>query len=272
MAIPLSAAAAAAATTVAEKMKIHLPLHVGYATRGEATEALHLALLRSAGSDCKIDSGRSGKDRVTLRCPSSMKPVKGARAKWRALDLGDFACPQKEGEGYIAHRNRRMVELEEFAESQGHCGFKAVLVRGGSCDGGGAGGGGGSCGDSEPTWYFKIMDSGLNFKMHSDDCIVVGKATGRVARCLVKASAKADPSLSCASAIINITGDDSQMSIAMMPSKASMYRAMNKIKWEGEAFYEENWARLEVYLRDLRKLNNNVHVVLEKDEDNHFER
>ena len=58
----------------------------------------------------------------------------------------------------------------------------------------------------------------------------------------------------------------------MMPSKASMYRAMNKIKWEGEAFYEENWARLEVYLRDLRKLNNNVHVVLEKDEDNHFER
>ena len=58
----------------------------------------------------------------------------------------------------------------------------------------------------------------------------------------------------------------------MLPSASSLYRAQQSVRTEGDKYYDVNWARLEDYLNELDELNNDCHVVIEKNPDNSFKR
>ena len=58
-----------------------------------------------------------------------------------------------------------------------------------------------------------------------------------------------------------------------VPSDSSINRAQNKVRHEGDKWYEEDWARLEEDLLKLKEDNGaNVHVDIKKDEKGHWVR
>ena len=67
-----------------------------------------------------------------------------------------------------------------------------------------------------------------------------------------------------------MTGENTTVSLPMLPSKSSLYRAKLSVKHNADGLYTENWAKLESYLEQLAHLNPSMRVVLEKDDGNRF--
>jgi hypothetical protein len=172
---------------------------------------------------------------LTTTAGKSDKSKRGS-TKWAAADLPGFSCTQKDGESNHAFARRRALELEAFAEGSGAalCSFKAILKR--------------KVVNGDAKWSFNVNDDGSNFKEHAGTCFAFAKPQGRVLQRMLRENITADPSLSRGGMEIALTGAAASLTAATVPSRSSLYRASGEIKHESDAWYTEDWARMETYI------------------------
>ena len=120
-------------------------------------------------------------------------------------------------------------------------------------------------------WRFIVFpDTDLNFKMHSDECLCLPSIKGKALVSAMKPILAGNNSLSGKEVVNALTGSQTGLSIAMLPSKSALNRAQLAVRNEDDGWYTQNWGRLEKYLQDLAHGNTHLRVVLQKDDNNRF--
>ena len=149
----------------------------------------------------------------------------------------------------------------DLAEDEDVCPFKAVL-RGPS--------------KHRTGWCFDNFtedDDGPKYWIdHSDECVSCAKLTGEALYSVVSSSSvAANPTLPQEKVIkelCKVAGIDE----SMLPSSSALYRSQFGLKHASDAWYEQDWKRLEAYLVELGDLNPSWRVTLEKDNQGRFKR
>ena len=106
--------------------------------------------------------------------------------------------------------------------------------------------------------------------MHSDECLCLPSIKGKALVSAMKPILAGNNSLSGKEVVNALTGSNTGLSIAMLPSKSALNRAQLAVRNEEDGWYTQNWGRLEKYLRDLAHGNTHLCVVLQKDDNNRF--
>ena len=248
------------AALAAHTMAICLPVGENYPNRQAAVSALELAVAKASGHAIRCDSSISGGKRAVYRCSSTLTTGSGANMKrgvttWTGASLSDFQEPEKEAdESKGAYKKRVRRAREKFAIGK-MCNFKAVMTK------------------KNGLWSFTIDPrSKINYHPHSSECTTMAKLTGASLRAAMKPLISADTSMKGKVVANALTSSSTSFTVVNLPSTSSMSRAQKNIKQESDAWYNEDFARLEKYLKDFKEKNPECHVVLEKDKDNRFER
>ena len=233
--------------TMASPYATWLPIDGQFQSRKEATNAMKAALFHCCGLSCGLDKARSNCRQATYRCTSALE-----KSVWKGDKLEEFGCKQQENESAFRFKQRRNEALEDFACKQSDlCPFKAVAVKFQDKASG------------EARWKFKMFN-GLNLVPHHDECLALCVASGSAMTDFIRERDCAVSTLK--RTVESVAGGNTDVSALMLPSKSTIYRAKLGVRDESDAWYNQNWARLERYLLELQQ-NPDFYVKLVKDGD-----
>ena len=143
-------------------------------SRTEAMATFSYAMGAATGNGHRVDSSRSGKTHVVIRCASTLTTgtttdnngdkKSAGKTIWTAETLPGFHCERAPGETPAVFKNRRYRELSEFSQGK-ICNMYGVLK---------------TYGDGQ--WRLEKE----TLQVHSNSCTTVGKLTGGALKLAMK--------------------------------------------------------------------------------------
>ena len=202
---------------------------------------------------------QSNSRKVLMRCASMFKG-----GKYQAEQLAGFSCDQLPGESDAIYRKRKAAEAQVYARSKNQCMFEAIAVKGSPLS------------DHPGMWTLQTYVCGGKEKYyipHASSCKASDlKCSKAYAMLKLDKVIAANPSIGGKAAAELLMGANTPITAATIGGKSLVYSAMLSLKERDLQFYDYQWSQLELYLRELKQKNPDMHVVLEKSPDNRFER
>jgi hypothetical protein len=251
-------------------MDSKLPHDGVYNDRSKASSAISIAVAEEYGLDVMQLPTSSGKSKVVFVCPSSKNYWVQHFKDWSAMSKDDKKADLDNKEVIVefpilpAERKHDYNIQQEYHRGTrlgagvcGFCPFYAVARKS----------------SQDNKWQFIVFrDSDMNYRPHSTNCMCSALLQGKALREAMERTLAGNVHISGEEVKNAMTGVGTGLSVAMLGSRTSVYDAQLKLKTSDDKFYGDKWARLEIYLEELARLNPSFRVVLEKDEDNRFVR
>ena len=228
-------------------------------TRQACLLALEDTVHKGGGKKYQQHKQQSNSRRVVMRCTSGF-----VRGVYQADQLAGFSCNQLPFESDALYRKRKAAAAKVYARSKNNCMFEAIAMKGSA--------------RSERPGMWMLQTYAVDGKLgryipHSAGCKACDlKCSKAYAMLQLEKVIAANPNMGGKAAAELLVGENTSITAATIGSKSTLYAAMQSLKDRDLQYYDYQWGQVELYLRELKQKNPDMHVALEKSQDNRFER